>query len=171
MSSCSVNWTSWVSTKLPLVTGRRIVIRGVKALRKVLVPNSIPFLTPFLRPVHKDSTPFLNLFFAWLRTLKFVLVRPFRKVVTPSLKPFLIMLFNEESLFITTTLSLFRIGHCVLFFHIPVLVDPVKAGDRVPWYGPIVGLALVVQTDSLKLSRIFNSKSLGSVNAGDGVPW
>ena len=173
MSSCSANWTFWSLTKFPVDTGRRIVMRGVKALRKVLVPKSIPFFTPFFRLVHKDSTPLLSLFFAWLLTLEFVLFKPFLKMVTPSLKPFLIILFNEESLFMKTTLSLFRIGHCcVSFFHIAVLVGPVKAGDRVPWYGPIVGSdPLVVQPDSLKLSWIFNSKPLGSVNAGDGVPW
>ena len=148
-------------------------MRGVKALRKVLVPKSIPFFTPFLKPVHKDSTPLRNLLVAWLLTLVFVLFSPFRKVVTPSLTPFLIMLFSEESLeslFMTTTLFLFPLGHCELFFHIPAFTDPVKAGDRVPWYGPMVGRDLVVHTDSLML--FFHIPVVFEpAKAGDRVPW
>ena len=144
-------------------------MRGVRALRKVLVPKSIPFFTPFLKPVHKDSTPLRNLLVAWLLTLVFVLFSPFRKVVTPSLTPFLIMLFSEESLeslFMTTTF--FPLGHCELFFHIPAFA--VKAGDRVTWYGPMVGRDLVVHTDSLML--FFHIPVVFEpAKAGDRVPW
>ena len=134
----------------------------MKALFKVLVPSCNPFFTPFFRPVHNEVTLLLSPELAWFLNLVFVLLRPSRNVSTPSFKPLRMMLFREESLLMT--MSFFPIGNCVSFVHTRVFVDPVNAGDLVPWYGPIVGLKLVVHLDLLK------PKTVDPIKAGDRVP-
>ena len=118
--------------------------------------------TPFFRPVHNEVTLLLSPELAWFLNLVFVLLRPSRNVSTPSFKPLRMMLFREESLLMT--MSFFPIGNCVSFVHTRVFVDLVNAGDLVPWYGPIVGLKLVVHLDLLK------PKTVDPIKAGDRVP-